>query len=88
MIGVWPSAGSFRDLQAMAEGVARMMDVVGADHVGIGTDMLGFISPPVFRSYAQLPALAAALRKAGLSDGDIGKVLGGNYRRVFEASVG
>ena len=88
VVGVWPSAGSFRDLQAMAEGVARMADAIGIDHVGVGTDMLGFLVPPVFDSYTQLPELASALRGAGLSDPDVGKVLGGNYRRVFEASVG
>jgi membrane dipeptidase len=88
VIGVWPSSGSFRDLHAMAEGVKRMADVVGVEHVGLGTDMLGFISPPVFRSYAQLPDLASALLLAGFSQEEVGAVLGGNYRRVFQASVG
>ncbi|EHP37938.1 peptidase M19 renal dipeptidase [Cupriavidus basilensis OR16] len=88
VIGVWPSAGTFRDLSAMALGFKRMADVVGVDHVGLGTDMLGFITPPVLRAYDQLPALAAALLAAGFTHEEVGKVLGGNYRRVFEASVG
>jgi len=88
VIGVWPSAGSFPDLHAMAEGIKRMVDVVGVDHVGLGSDMLGFISPPVFRSYAQLPALAQMLLDTGFARAEVGKLLGGNYRRVFEASVG
>ncbi|MFM0730159.1 membrane dipeptidase [Paraburkholderia sediminicola] len=88
VIGVWPSSGTFRDLHAMAEGVKRMADVVGVEHVGLGTDMLGFISPPVFRSYEQLPDLASALLLAGFSQAEVGAILGGNYRRVFEASVG
>ena len=50
--------------------------------------MLGFISPPVFRSYAQLPALAQALLAGGFRPAELDKLLGGNYRRVFEASVG
>ncbi|MFM0615380.1 membrane dipeptidase [Paraburkholderia nemoris] len=45
VIGVWPSSGTFHDLHAMAAGVKRMADVVGVEHVGLGTDMLGFISP-------------------------------------------
>ncbi|MFM0736978.1 membrane dipeptidase [Paraburkholderia xenovorans] len=88
VIGVWPSSGSFRDLSAMAEGVKRMADVVGVEHVGLGTDMLGFISPPVFRSYEQLPDYASALLGAGFSQTEVAAILGGNYRRVFEMSVG
>ncbi|MFL9887415.1 membrane dipeptidase [Paraburkholderia agricolaris] len=88
VIGVWPSSGTFHDLHAMAEGVRRMADVVGVEHVGLGTDMLGFISPPVFTSYRQLPDLASALLLAGFSQAEVGAILGGNYRRVFEASVG
>lgn len=88
VIGVWPSSGTFHDLHAMAEGVKRMADVVGVEHVGLGTDMLGFISPPVFRSYEQLPDLASALLQAGFSQAEVGAILGGNYLRVFRASVG
>jgi membrane dipeptidase len=88
VIGVWPSSGTYRDLQGMANGVKRMADVVGVEHVGLGTDMLGFISPPVFRSYEQLPAYADALLTAGFSNEEVGMILGGNYRRVFAASVG
>lgn len=88
VIGVWPNAGNFRDLQAMAEGMKRMVDVVGIEHVGLGTDMYGFITPPVFKRYQQLPALANALLAAGFGANETGMILGGNYRRVFEASVG
>ncbi|WP_296224289.1 dipeptidase [Ralstonia sp. UBA689] len=88
VIGVWPNTGDFPSLDAMAVGIKRMADVVGVAHVGLGTDMLGFIRPPVFTSYAQLPELAAALLKAGFTSAEVGQILGGNYRRVFEATVG
>ncbi|WP_343547261.1 membrane dipeptidase [Ralstonia sp.] len=88
VIGVWPNAADFPNLDAMALGVKRMADVVGVGHVGLGTDMLGFIRPPVFTSYTQLPALATALLKAGFTSVEVGQILGGNYRRVFEATVG
>ncbi|MGO4307241.1 hypothetical protein [Cupriavidus sp. RAF12] len=49
--------------------------------------MLGFISPPVFTSYAQLPSLGSALLAAGFSQSETELILGGNYRRIFAASV-
>ncbi|WP_268962189.1 membrane dipeptidase [Paraburkholderia domus] len=82
------ASGRSTDAARLAESVKRMADVVGVDHVGLGSDMLGFISPPVFRSYEQLPDLASALLPAGFSQAEVGAILGGNYRRVFEASVG
>jgi membrane dipeptidase len=87
VVGVWPSSGTFHDLDAMAHGVKRMADVVGVEHVGLGTDMLGFISPPVFTTYEQLPSLANALLSASFTQDEVSAILGGNYRRVFEASV-
>jgi len=62
----------------------RMTDIVGVEHVGLGTDMLGFISPPVFRSYEQLPELGGALLAAGFSAAEVDRLLGGNYRRVLQ----
>lgn len=88
VIGVWPNAASFHDLREMAHGLRRMADIVGIDHVGLGTDMLGFINPPVFTSYTQLPSLGNALLAEGFSQTETEKILGGNYRRVFVASVG
>jgi len=73
---------------AMAAGIARMVDVVGIDHVGLGSDMLGLTSPSVFSSYRELPELADALLAVGFRLDDAAKILGGNYARVFAASVG
>ena len=64
-----------------------MADVVGVDHVGLGTDLLGLGGPSTLPGYADLPQLAAALRTKFNAD-ETAKLLGGNYRRVFQASVG
>jgi hypothetical protein len=42
-------------------------EIVGVEHVGLGTDMPGVISPPVSRGYEQFPSLGAALLSAGFS---------------------
>ncbi len=87
MIGIWPVASIFPDMAALAHGMARMAAVVGVDHVGLGTDSMGLVGPATFDSYAQLPGLIAALLAAGFGQDDVGKLLGGNYARVFAASM-
>jgi len=87
VIGVWPPQAIYADLNAMAYGMAKLADVVGVDHVGLGSDMLGLVGQGVFNSYSQLPDLAAALLTAGFNAADVGKILGGNYTRVFAATM-
>lgn len=88
VIGVWPPDTIYPTLDAMAAGMARLVDVVGVDHVGLGSDMRGLVTGSVFPEYDRLPALADALLKAGFSATDAGKILGGNYVRVFAACTG
>ncbi|HKV00250.1 MAG TPA: membrane dipeptidase, partial [Vineibacter sp.] len=88
VIGIWPPTTIFADMAAYAGGIARMVDAVGVDHVGIGSDMLGLLSPAAFDSYRQLPDLAAALLAIGFKPDEAGKILGGSYARVFTATTG
>jgi membrane dipeptidase len=85
VIGIWPVAQA-ANVGAYADNIARMVDVVGVDCVGIGTDQLGLLGPSAMPSYADLPQLAAALTGRFKPD-EISKLLGGNYRRVFEACI-
>ncbi len=88
VIGVWPPESIYPTLDAMAAGMARMADAAGIDHVALGSDMRGLVGASVFPDYDRLPALADALMSAGFGAADAGKVLGGNYARVFAACVG
>jgi membrane dipeptidase len=88
VIGIWPPTTIFVDMKAYARGIARMVDAVGIDHVGIGSDMRGLLSPSAFDDYRQLPELAASLLAAGFRPDDAAKILGGNYVRVFTATTG
>ncbi len=87
VIGIWPVAALFPDMAALAGAMARIVAVVGIDHVGLGTDMMGLVGAATFDSYAQLPELTAALLAAGFAPDDVRKLLGGNYARVFAASM-
>jgi membrane dipeptidase len=85
VIGIWPVT-QVANVSSYAESIARMVDVVGVDCVGIGTDQLGLTGPSAMPSYADLPQLAAALGSRFKPD-EVNKLLGGNYRRVFEACI-
>lgn len=86
VIGVWPSGYQFADARDWVRGIARMVDVVGVDHVGIGTDMEGGVNE-VWDDYADLPAMADLLLKQGFGPAEASKLLGGNYVRVFRQAV-
>ena len=68
--------------------ISRLVDAVGVDHVGIGTDMDGIGPASVFTSYTRWPSLAAALLDHGYRREDAAKILGGNALRVFRAVLG
>src|SRR5208283_2066572 len=87
VVGVWPPQTQFADKAAMAVGIARMVDAAGIDHVGLGSDLRGLVGPSVLPDYDALPALTDALLGAGFNAAETGKLLGGNYARVFLASV-
>jgi membrane dipeptidase len=83
VVGIWPPVTIFPTLRSYAEGMARMVEAVGVDHVGIGSDMLGLLSDAAFASYRQTPALTAELLAIGFSEAEVGKLLGGNFARVL-----
>jgi membrane dipeptidase len=86
IIGAWPS-GYSKDFDEFMDGVRRLVDVVGVDHVGLGTDLDGNFKP-VLDSYAKLPQYIEALRKRGFSEDEVKKIAGGNMQRVLERVVG
>jgi membrane dipeptidase len=87
MVGIWPVAEIFPDMAALAGGIARMAAVVGVDHVGLGTDSMGLVGDATFATYDKLPGLTSALLSAGFGPGEVRKIMGGNYARVFTASM-
>lgn len=86
VIGIWPPVSVFPDLEALAEGVARMAEVVGPDHVGLGSDMMGLVGPSALPDYTSLPGLAARLL-ARFTPAEAAGILGGNYLRVAKACL-
>ena len=60
--------------------------MVGADHVGIGSDYdgVGDSLPTGLKDVSAYPNLVAEFLKRGYSETDIAKILGGNLLRVWQ----
>ena len=82
-VGIWHF---FPNLEKYVDGLKEMVDVVGIDHVCIGTDQQ--VAPGTMQDYAQWVHLVAAMLRGGFAPEEAGKIAGGNYMRVFRAAVG
>jgi len=84
-IGFWPVACGGDDVRAIARSVVRALELAGIDHIAIGSDFDGAVSTPFDAS--GMPLLTEALLAEGLSDADIGAVMGGNAVRLLTAAL-
>jgi len=72
-----------------AECIDHIVKVAGIEHVGIGSDFDGTeIVPRGLEDVSKMPNLTEALLKRGYSEGDIKKIMGGNFLRVVREVVG
>jgi membrane dipeptidase len=84
IIGAWPAGIAQSTFGDYIDEICRLIDLVGVDHVAIGTDLDGNYRP-VLSEYDQFHDLARELTAKGLHSGEVDQVLGGNFIRVFEA---
>ncbi|HEY5609746.1 MAG TPA: dipeptidase [Thermoanaerobaculia bacterium] len=64
--------------------IDHMVKVAGIDHVGLGSDFDGISSIPIgMEDASRLPKITEELRRRGYSEGDVRKILGENFMRVF-----
>ena len=75
-------------LERLLDHIEYVADLVGIDHVGIGSDYDGMSDVPVIPEVSQLPSLTEAMVKRGMNDEEVAKVLGGNFLRVLEETIG
>jgi microsomal dipeptidase-like Zn-dependent dipeptidase len=84
-IGYWDGAICSTRPEAAAKAIAYVRDLVGIDHVGLGSDFDG--STTTGFDASQVAAITQALLDAGFSETDIRKVMGGNVLRVIRAGL-
>jgi len=84
-IGYWDAAICSNKPADAAKAIAYVRDLVGIDHVGLGSDFDGAVTTGFDAS--QVAAITQALLDRGFSDDDIRKVMGGNVIRVLMAGM-
>jgi len=72
----------------LVDHICRVADLVGIDHVGIGSDFDGLgNTPPVVPDVAQLVLITRSMLAHGLSEAEIQKVWGGNFLRLLRQTI-
>jgi membrane dipeptidase len=76
------------DIELMVQHLDYLLDKLGEDHVGLGSDFDGAMVPQKIGSAAGLPVLFDALRAKGYSDALMTKVASENWLRLLERTIG
>ncbi len=82
-IGVWDAAVCGTEPRDTARAMRHVRDLVGIDHVGLGTDFDGAITAGY--DVSRIALITQALIDEGFSDEEIAKAMGGNVLRVLGA---
>ncbi len=80
-IGLWDTATCGKDARAAARAIRYAVNIVGADHVALGSDFDGGVTTPFDSS--GWAVLTDALLQESFSEQDIHKIMGENVVRVL-----
>jgi membrane dipeptidase len=84
-IGFWPTASGGEDPASIARSIAHAVAVVGAAHVGLGSDFDGAVPTPF--DVSGMSVLTAALLAEGLDEPTIAAVMGGTAIRFLRETL-
>jgi membrane dipeptidase len=74
-------------LSKLIDHIDYIVNLVGVDHVGLGSDFDGVnLTPKQLDDVTSYPLITKALLERGYSKKDIRKILGGNFLRVLKAN--
>ena len=82
-IGYWHTAVCGEDAAAIARAIVYTANLVGIEHVALGSDFDGAV--PVPFDTTGLPLIVDALLDSGMREADIRLVMGENAARIYEA---
>ena len=92
LIGLWPfsfGGHGVADGDEFARRAVHLADLVGAEHLCIGTDMNGVPGyMDGYRDVRDMPGLSQVLRAAGFGADEVDGIMGGNALRVLRTVLG
>jgi membrane dipeptidase len=85
VIGIWPSLVNYNSIGEYGDGIRRLIDWVGEDHLAFGTDMDG-LGPftLMHHHYADLSKAVEYMVSKGVSESTLHKISIGNYARILK----
>jgi microsomal dipeptidase-like Zn-dependent dipeptidase len=84
-IGYWDAAVCDVSVDGIVKAMRYVTDLVGAEHVGLGSDFDGGTETPFDTS--GLAAITDGLLEAGFSEADIRNIMGGNLLRLLRTRL-
>lgn len=84
-IGLWETATCGKDARAAARAIRYAVNIVGVDHVALGSDFDGSTTTPFDSSGWVL--LTDALLQEGFPEQEITKIMGGNVVRMLKETL-
>lgn len=84
-VGLWERAVCGPTAAATARAMRYVADLVGVEHVALGSDYDGTVDVPF--DVTGLPLLTEALLKEGFTPAEIEQIMGGNVVRVLEQTL-
>ena len=76
-------------VQGVVDHIDHIVDLVGPDHVGLGSDFDGIPYTPVgLEDVTRMPNITAELVERGYAEEDVRKILGENHLRLIKEVIG
>jgi microsomal dipeptidase-like Zn-dependent dipeptidase len=83
LVGIWP-AQALGTIAEMVRHIDHVKQLVGVDHIAIASDLRGMSYIDAFGEEANFLAIVNGLIDAGYTDDEIGKIMGGNFFRLWQ----
>ena len=87
-IGFWPATCGGTDAAAISRAIVRAVEVVGLEHVALGSDFDGATIPAAIGDAGGLQALVRALAAAGYGPRELEAICRENWLRTLAAAWG
>ncbi|MFL6334659.1 MAG: dipeptidase [Pyrinomonadaceae bacterium] len=84
-IGYWDTATCGSDARAVARAIRHASEVVGVEHVALGSDFDGSVTEPFDTTGVVL--VTDALLEAGFTDEEVAAIMGGNVFRLLAETL-